>query len=86
MHQMLLPFDEIQFFLRLELYQKELFPYLTQTEIDEVSPYLSHRKVFFPNKENLMRILDKYFEISRIVESEGIGYWGRMHAYVIRRK
>jgi len=71
---------------KLEFYKEELFPYLTETEIEEVTPYLSHRRVFFPDKEHLIRILDKYFDIDRIIASNGLTFWGTTHTYVMRRK
>jgi len=70
----------------LGVYENELFKYLTETEIDETRPFLSDRIIFFPEREKLAGLLAEYFEIDRIVESKGIGYWGTMHTYVMRRK
>lgn len=70
----------------LEIYEKVLFRYLTEREIEEVRPFISDRIIFFPERENLKEILSKYFKLDRIEESKGIGCWGTMHTYVMRKK
>ena len=71
---------------KLEIFEKVLFPYLTQEEIEEVHPFLPDRKTFFPNKERVLKLFSKYFHIDRVVQSEGLIYWKTVHTYVMTRK
>jgi len=68
------------------IFQNELFKYLTEAEIAEINPFLHDKIIFFPRREELAKTLARYFEIDRIEESKGTGYWGAIHTYVMRRK
>lgn len=70
----------------LKIYEKELFKYLTEDEIQGVRPFLPDRIIYFPEKQSLEETFNKYFEVDEIVESKGMGYWSTMYTYVMRKR
>lgn len=73
-------------YTQLEMFEKELFEHLTDEEIEDIKPFLCDRVFYYPPKEALLKLLSRYFVIEKIEESRGIGCWGTMSTYVMKRK
>jgi len=71
---------------QLQIFEQVLSKYLTQEELDEVTPFMLPIKINIPSRADFRAMLEKHFVLEQIRESHGPGYWDMTAQYVFTKK